>query len=396
MRATTEPSVRHGVIAIGTVHQNFVSRHENASKEVDSATEAFAFRQHAKAISHLQQLMSTNTQQLDITLITCILFICFDCLLGNHTSAVIHLQAGLKILEDIKLQNAQDSPFAHTTSAQEWEQEFTPILLALGVQAASFVDPRNHDDRSALWAALNRAAIPTFQTMFTSLDDARHALETLASKIMVDRLKEDQIPNFNTPESPRHVAKIARWEEVFEKSLPNIVQRSTIASKTQLGGSMLKIHAIFFSVFISAPEHSEDRFNKLLEICGTIISAKKSPEPTFSIDLGLIGPLCFTALRAPRKSIQRRAFHMLLQAPGREGIWDAEDAVRIAGEALEFGGRLQSSKISTPYGPRTQHQGQGNIDHEQQARFSGLHGQEEGPLTGPECIMDCLSPAPFL
>ena len=172
MHATTEPCVRHAVIAIGAVHQNFVSWHESRGKE-DLSTEAFAFRQHTKAISYLHQLMSTRTQRLDITLIACILFICFDCLVGNHASAIIHLKAGLKILQDIKLQNAHGATFAQTTSAREWEREFSPLLLALGVQAASYVNPGLREDRSALWAALKRAGIPTHPTTFASLEDRK-------------------------------------------------------------------------------------------------------------------------------------------------------------------------------------------------------------------------------
>jgi hypothetical protein len=55
MRAISEPSVRHRVIAIGAAHQNFVARHENRDKEPDPSAEASAFHQYTTAISHLYQ-----------------------------------------------------------------------------------------------------------------------------------------------------------------------------------------------------------------------------------------------------------------------------------------------------------------------------------------------------
>ena len=205
----SEPSVRHGVIALGALHQDFISRHESSGNGHDPSTKAFAFRQYTTAISHLHQLMSTGTQQLDITLIACILFICFDCLLGNHTSAIIHLKAGLKILEDIKLENCHGATFAQTTSAHEWDREFSPLLLALGVQAASFENPKLREDRTALWTALKRAGIATHPTTFSSVDEARHALDTVAAEIMADRasttdlITEEKVPNPYGPEGSK-------------------------------------------------------------------------------------------------------------------------------------------------------------------------------------------------
>lgn len=388
----TEPSVRHGVIAIGAVHQDYVSRHENWGKNHDPSMEAFAFRQYTKAISHLHQLMSTRTQQLDITLIACILFISFDCLLGNHASAIIHLKAGLKILEDIKFQNAYGATFAQTTSAHEWEKEFSPLLLALGVQAASFVNPKLREDRTALWNALKRAGIPTHPTTFTSLDEARHALDTLAAEIMTDRtsttdrIMEEKIPNPNGPEGQRHIAALQTWEEALETSIPEIVKRDTLLKKTQLGASMLKIHGTFLSIVLRMPEPADAKFDKLLELCQTNLRTKTgcSCGPShlnFSIDLGLIGPLFFTALRAPQKSLQRRAYDMLLQAPGREGMWDTEDAIRVAGEAVGITSQQEPSAALTLPTACPQHEARtwNDISEKLQTRLSWPYGQREEP-----------------
>jgi hypothetical protein len=79
-----EPTIRHAVVAISAIHQNFVNRHHCRGSNCSSKLETFAFRQYTKAISSLHNLMSTRAHQMDLTLISCILFICIDCLLGNQ------------------------------------------------------------------------------------------------------------------------------------------------------------------------------------------------------------------------------------------------------------------------------------------------------------------------
>lgn len=80
--SSTEPSIHHAVIAIAAVHRDLVLKTAGQS---DTNLQPFAFKQYTKAISHLHRLMSSGAQQqLDVTLISCILFICFDFLVGNQ------------------------------------------------------------------------------------------------------------------------------------------------------------------------------------------------------------------------------------------------------------------------------------------------------------------------
>lgn len=341
--AYVEPAIRHAAIAIAAVHQDFVGWYQN--KVYDPSIQAFAFRQYTKAISYLYQLMSTQTQQFDITLISCILFISFDCLLGNHESAIIHLKSGLKILEDIKMKK---TPATHTLN--EWEREFSPLLLSLGIQAASFANPKQRVDRLALWVALKNAGLSSQPTRFHSLDEARHALDTLTAEITVDRtaandrVMERQCPNPRGNESLRHVAVMQQWSDTFERFfLESMPEERTVITKHDLGASLLKLHSLIFSIVIESPEPNYRRFEDVLAHCEFLIAAKidtpfSNENLNFTATLGIIAPLFFTVLRAPSRSFQQRAIDLLTRAPGREGTWDADDALRIAGETIEASG----------------------------------------------------------
>lgn len=82
LQATSaEPSILHAVIALAAVHRDLELK---STGQNDGNLQPFAFNQYTKAISHLHRLMSSGTQHLDVTLISCILFICFDFLVSNQ------------------------------------------------------------------------------------------------------------------------------------------------------------------------------------------------------------------------------------------------------------------------------------------------------------------------
>ncbi|KAH8687994.1 hypothetical protein BGZ60DRAFT_522622 [Tricladium varicosporioides] len=339
-----EPSIRHAVIAIAAIHQDYVSWHKNGV--FDTSIQSFSFRQYTKAISHLHRLMSTQTQQLDMTLMSCITFITFDCLLGNHESAIIHLRAGLKILEDIKQQKSAGG------AQNEWETEFAPLLLSLGTQAASFVNPRHQTDRFALWIALRNAGISNRSNTFRSLDEARHALNTLAADITVERTSPNRsfgrrISDVSPVSNTRHMAAIQAWTAGLDSfQTESYATDISTSNKINLGVSLLKIYSIIYTITIDADERPQ-RFEDVLAhgefiVDSKILSPAAGENLSFTADMGLISPLFFVILKAPNEDIRQRASELLARAPGREGKWNADDALRIAGDIMDEARGLQS------------------------------------------------------
>ena len=353
----TAPSVRHAMIAIGAVHQDFIARHENANNCFDVSLKAFAIRHYTKAISHLHQLVSDRTQQLDITLISCILFIVFDCLIGHHTSALIHLKAGLKILEDIKQHNSQGGLNAQSTYTHEWEREFAPILLGLGVQAASFISPGDRKDRASLWDSLKAVRIPTHPLTFQSLDEARHALETIAVDIMGDRIAADLVPSqhpIDSPNSMNHLNALKNWTKALDRYLVNYATRDPSISRVRCGANILKVHSLMMTITVT-PSSANSSFERILSLCECLIATntncgRTAPIPSFTADFGIISPLFFTALRAPRVELMQRAYDLLSRSPGREGMWDSDDALLGAGDAIMSAAQYSSfaNRVAPP------------------------------------------------
>ncbi len=168
--SSVDPSLRHAVIAIGALHEEFTNRRLSYYKDGDKQGEVFAINQYTKAIGHLRRSLSSGKQAPLTALMSCILFICFDSLRGFFDSAMVHLQSGLKILRDIRGRCDDENHLILT--------QISPLFKRLSLQAILYIDTRTTAERRALVADLADVSgkedeIPE---QFESLAQARHAM----------------------------------------------------------------------------------------------------------------------------------------------------------------------------------------------------------------------------
>jgi len=250
----------------------------------------------------------------------------------------MHLKAGLKILEDIKTRNPNKEIRVH-----EWEREFAPPLLSLGIQVATFISPKFPEERRTLWS-LQNAGLSQQPASFSSLDEARYALDSLCAKVMAVRSSvHDTILVHETSDLVSQgrlfMPDLEAWNVAFDRLLPPFLAAEPPVGKTSRGSTLLKIHALVVSIVIGLAQDAEAKFEKVIALCEFLIAANVSTYgtvvPTFSCDQGIIAPLFLTAWRAPNTAINQRAIDLLARAPGREGLWDASEAYRVAQDHLD-------------------------------------------------------------
>jgi len=74
--SAAEPSLRHAVIAIGSIHEEFANRRLTYGTNDVSKGHAFAVNQYVKAIGHLRRSLADGTQAPLTALMSCIMFVC--------------------------------------------------------------------------------------------------------------------------------------------------------------------------------------------------------------------------------------------------------------------------------------------------------------------------------
>lgn len=171
--STAEPSLRHAVIAIAAIHEEFTDRRlGGVSPGHESSESIFALNQYMKAIAHLRRSLSAGKQAPLTALMSCLLFVCFDYLRGNSDSAMMHLQSGLEILRDLRSWDEGGRDIA--------EQSMAPLFMRVAAQSILYIDTRNSFDQRRFARQLmnvrTREPAPIPEA-FADLEEARSALD---------------------------------------------------------------------------------------------------------------------------------------------------------------------------------------------------------------------------
>lgn len=80
LRATHhQPAIRHAVLALGSLHERFEAGDSSVLKPIwDKREGGFALKQYNHAIQQLIKPASEGQQAVDVCLIACLLFACFE------------------------------------------------------------------------------------------------------------------------------------------------------------------------------------------------------------------------------------------------------------------------------------------------------------------------------
>lgn len=168
--SASKPYLRHAVIALGALHEDFSRKRLVPSSLLaqDQRTE-FALSQYAKAVGALRRSLASEKEEPLTALMSCILFAVFDSLGGWFQSAMVHLQSGFRILRDMR---------KLSTKSHLVEENMVPFLLRLSVQSAVYVETKHTGAKKAFSGQLMEAMgdkVITSQE-FGSLEEARNTL----------------------------------------------------------------------------------------------------------------------------------------------------------------------------------------------------------------------------
>ena len=362
--AIEEPALRHALIGISSLHEAFANKQPDNS--LDNEKERFAVGQYTKAIGCLVQSLATGDQKPLTALMACILFVCFESLRGQFTSAIVrfelpvrssvltfcqvHLRSGLKILRDFRTQSADDEYI----TAKSLEPAFT----RLSIQAILYIDQAPVSDRQALASEMTDIVERDTIGAFTTLEEARDSLnQTVKGLFRVLYTFEPDKPYSAYAETfPSHAKyrkQLSDWTRSFERYMQTNSAR--LSNKGIRGAAMLKVQHITSSIMANAnpPDADDPRpvsqivsegeryvpynkdFENIIELSRSLIAALEEDSRNgkaplnFTADLGIIAPLYYCCVRCHDRKLRLIAVELLGRCPRKEGMWDSAALVHL-------------------------------------------------------------------
>lgn len=362
-----EPAVRHGIIALGSLHETLdQGGHEFGLRSLSTAERESSLQQYSRSITSLRGLLAfeKGSNTLEVALICCILFYSFETLYGNHDQALLHLQNGLKILQQWKAERRQSTVSPKPGSTQ---YELSQVFSRLNILARSLLDP----EPPSFHNITDTFCTTTIPDVFTNLTQARDILYTMYHdgfaffQNMLEQKQSGTSTNLTSGARPYNpLAEFGRldsysikWLSAFDRYIEQ--SATTMDSRELRGATLLRIHYLFAFINLHKSIHPEqcafDTFNshfgQIVSLSSTLVSSSErldleSTRPGFSLDLGVIAPLYYTAMSCRDPDIRRRAVS-LLSSPRHEGPWSAIDAAKAGSLAIQIEeeglGEIQSS-----------------------------------------------------
>jgi hypothetical protein len=333
----SSPAVLHAALALGALHEHLDG---DSNGTGDSGSYRRCLMQYNKSIGYLRSKQSR--QATPLTLTCCVLFICLENAQGNHDTALAHLQNGLKMLQDWKMDT-------NTSASEDLAVEnLTNVFRRLDMQATIFLDSRQPElNATSVLRSLNMDhSVPV---CFSSMRDAQTSLEEIELRLFyVLTTKSTQHSSCQSHEEMLTTrapllhglsGRFKRWKEAFD--LLSTHESEKMHTKDIRLGVLLALHyettSLMLDIKIKPTPSMEDivswefKASRINELSRSLIKTS-SPERrfAFSADTGVIAPLYYAAMRATSSPVRQLAIEILRSVKCREGFWDAETAARIA------------------------------------------------------------------
>ncbi|OCL07085.1 hypothetical protein AOQ84DRAFT_320449 [Glonium stellatum] len=353
--AFAEPAIRHATMAISYLYEKEIDDQCPGHPMLHSGTdESFFLQQYNKAINNLVIRMNDKPGSLVISLVTCMLFICLECLRRKDCSAALfHLNSGVNILAGLRNKRQLGPPSAsllHTTSDRSsrgagdntmgfLEENLVPVFARFSITAFLF-----GQDASPLYL-LESMILANPPSSFASVQEARLSLVDLMNlSLMFVKLstqkkhgngmtQDDMVRFFQLKEC------MVRWLQAFE----NVEQSNPSAQSERKAFALLRmLHTTTWIWLLSCIFPTEAPYDEYLNGFHQIISlaevvmgfsecqAVPKAQNDFSFEMEVVAPLYFTAVRCRDPLTRRKAIALLARYPRREALWEAGRCVTVA------------------------------------------------------------------
>jgi hypothetical protein len=396
-------SIRHGIVAIAALDLSCgvaLSRRSNPrDRGLDpNSHHEFALQQYSLALRHMRNAASSGGQDIGVTLIACLVIICFETFHGNHKNASSQLGIGLRMIEEAaKKVNLRRAYIDGVSSSMlpSVDGELLQAFVRLDLQAMSFIDGNTID--TAFRKGFGLVDLTGMPTRFRTLKEARHYRELIQMQWMhfTDSLIKDgqneffSLQNNPLPSSAQASSSLRteglyylgisqQWHDAFQPILQEV--ESNQANSDFLAAKTLELHALSLRFAIeTVPLHgiskmkdSVSRFRKIVSLARLILDhpAAKLHQSRFTFAPHVIVPLYMVGYCCPHSGTRREAISLLLSTPRREGLWDG----MMAGKIVEWLMNVEEEHIEGEYVPEEMRMVKVSLKFNMMARTANVKG----------------------
>lgn len=313
----------------------------------------FAYREYGKAISCLKAAIAQKKLSIRTSLLTSLLFICFETYHGNSDSASAQVYAGLEVMDQYSRQRKLEVVKPNTLIPPPIDDDIVEMFSMLEIQATSWGDKR----RSSLHLQRKQdceAAIGKFPREFK---DQRHASRTLnliglrgihlrlseGNKGIVPSSEESTRAAIITlgplVSEPQHaelrsvLSMFRQWAIAYEPYLRS-VRGSGSNKERKDGASMLYMHYLAMSLWVAPGAPTLDSYyrchtKELQELVSLSKAMSIENQDFFSLEFRIVMPLQVVALNYRHRTLRREALTIFSSVPRREGMWDATMVTKV-------------------------------------------------------------------
>ncbi|KAE8378252.1 hypothetical protein BDV26DRAFT_292349 [Aspergillus bertholletiae] len=330
-RGHADCAIRHGITALASLHESLepptrLTWLRRSPQDLSLSAQILALKHYNQAIQSLRDESTNMSSRPDVTMILCIIFVCFEQLRSGDAACLVHLTAGLKL---IYWWRSRTGNYTNLKSYSRpmldlMNEKITPILQRLRVQFSLCMDSRHSWKAYGISPCLPPPAIPT---SYSSFDAARRDFDR-AMNYLFSALENDQATCYDhVRQEP--IAVLHQWKATVDSSTLSLQHTPLQSCSHQLLELYYNISIIIMGTYYaeleSAFDEYTDRFRTIVDLAEHIVAdwqrSSKEYSLLFSFDLGITPPMFLVASRCRHSEIRRRACRLMLESPFYHGVW---------------------------------------------------------------------------
>ncbi|KAK1960081.1 hypothetical protein LY78DRAFT_590327 [Colletotrichum sublineola] len=374
--ARQEPAIKHAALAMAGMARALVpSLVYRTDKELQSNGPhyEFALQQYGRAIKLLRSSQPSSENML-WAIVCCVLFVAFECLHGDRTAALSHVNHAYKMMEAYFSRDSlvEDGPV--TESIRAVCDDAAWVFQGLTMQAWSHNVLHSDNLLEISWCCRGSKRAFAVDEMPPSFEDVHTARRwwrvvqhhtchrcPIYTEIYVEGLSDD-VGGYERPAlSPTHLETMAAvvpgflnylriWSNAFQALYDNLKTRqhlSRVDYQLYIDACNLRLQYLILWNEVSSLSFTDIRtviiltpsFREIVQLSRTILKAQSNCggcSDVFSMDNGPTWPLLVTACRCRDAKLRKEATDLLGKFNRRDGLWDSRIFHGVAKRNMEI------------------------------------------------------------